>query len=74
VLGDLFAPTHVVLILLIALIVFGPSRLPEIGRGLGQAIRGFRAGLQEGPAAPPKPGSTPAADPEAEPSPKTSDR
>ena len=38
---------HWVVILAIALIVFGPKRLPELGRGLGQAIRGFKAGLHE---------------------------
>jgi sec-independent protein translocase protein TatA len=56
--GDLFAPTHLVIILAIALLVFGPSRLPEIGRGMGQAIRGFKTGLDEGAA--PKPAAPPA--------------
>lgn len=53
--GDLFAPEHLLLILGIALLVFGPSRLPELGRGLGEAIRDFKQGLQEGPAAKPPP-------------------
>ena len=43
----LFAPMHLLIIGGIALLVFGPSRLPELGRGFGQAIRGFKAGLEE---------------------------
>jgi sec-independent protein translocase protein TatA len=38
----LFQPMHLVLILGIAVLVFGPKRLPELGRGLGQGIRGFK--------------------------------
>jgi sec-independent protein translocase protein TatA len=41
----LFQPTHLLLILLIALIIFGPRRLPELGRSLGTAIRDFKQGL-----------------------------
>jgi sec-independent protein translocase protein TatA len=41
----LFQPMHLLLILLICLIIFGPSRLPELGKGLGEAIRGFKSGL-----------------------------
>ena len=43
----LLAPTHLLVIASIALFVFGPSRLPELGRGLGQAIRAFKSGLDE---------------------------
>ena len=35
---------ELVIILIIALIIFGPRKLPELGRSLGQAIRGFREG------------------------------
>jgi sec-independent protein translocase protein TatA len=38
----LFQPAHLLLILGICLIVFGPSKLPELGKGLGEGIRGFR--------------------------------
>jgi sec-independent protein translocase protein TatA len=50
-------PTHLLLILGIMLIVFGPRKLPELGRGLGEAIRGFRDGLRppSGEAEPPRP-------------------
>ncbi len=40
------SPWHWLLVLLIVLLIFGPSRLPEAGKGLGKAIRGFREGLK----------------------------
>ena len=43
----LFQPTHLLLILGIALLVFGPKKLPELGRGLGDGIRGFRSAMKE---------------------------
>ena len=39
---NILSPTHLLLILAVALIVLGPKRLPEAGRGLGSAIRGFK--------------------------------
>jgi sec-independent protein translocase protein TatA len=42
----LFQPTHLILILAIALIVFGPRKLPELGQGLGKGIRGFKDALR----------------------------
>jgi sec-independent protein translocase protein TatA len=41
----LLSPAHLLIILAIALIVLGPKRLPEAGRGLGEAIRGFRESI-----------------------------
>ncbi len=46
----LLQPFHLLVILGIALLVFGPSRLPELGRGLGEAIHGFKQALHEDPA------------------------
>ena len=43
----LLQPMHMLLILGVALIVFGPKRLPEIGKALGEAIRGFKNTLNE---------------------------
>jgi sec-independent protein translocase protein TatA len=43
----LFQPMHLLLILGIALVFFGPKRLPELGRGLGASIRGFKEALNE---------------------------
>jgi sec-independent protein translocase protein TatA len=45
VLDNLFQPTHLLVILFIALLVFGPKKLPELGKGLGEGIRGFREAM-----------------------------
>ena len=45
-LGDIIQPTHLLLILVVALLVLGPKRLPEVGRSLGRGLRDFRSGLQ----------------------------
>jgi sec-independent protein translocase protein TatA len=45
VIENIFTPTHLLLLLAVALIVLGPKRLPEAGRGLGSAIRGFKDSL-----------------------------
>ncbi len=38
---------ELLIILLIALIIFGPARLPQIGSGLGKAIRDFKKGIKD---------------------------
>ncbi len=43
----LFQPMHLLLILVIVLIIFGPGKLPEIGEGLGKSIRGFKKAISE---------------------------
>lgn len=40
-------PTHLILIIIVALIIFGPSRLPELGRSLGRSIREFQNASKE---------------------------
>ncbi len=40
-------PTHLILILVVALLVFGPSRLPEIGRSFGSMLREFSTATKE---------------------------
>jgi sec-independent protein translocase protein TatA len=42
---NMLSPSHLLLILAVALIVLGPKRLPEAGRGLGSALRGFKESL-----------------------------
>lgn len=44
--GDLLQPTHLLLILVVALLIFGPSKLPQLGKGLGEGIRGFKDGVK----------------------------
>ena len=42
-----FSLTHILLLAMIFLIFFGPSRLPQLGQSLGKAIKGFKQGLNE---------------------------
>lgn len=42
----LLEPTHLFFILIIVLIIFGPGKLPELGRGLGKGIREFKGALR----------------------------
>ena len=44
----LFQPMHMLVVLGIVVVLFGPKKLPEIGRGLGESIRGFKQALTEG--------------------------
>ena len=44
----LFQPMHLVFILVIALVVFGPGKLPEVAAGLGKGIREFKKAMAEG--------------------------
>jgi sec-independent protein translocase protein TatA len=43
--GDIIQPTHLLFILVVALLVLGPKRLPEVGRSLGKGIRDFRGAM-----------------------------
>jgi sec-independent protein translocase protein TatA len=43
----LFQPMHLLVILGIGLLFFGPKKLPELGKGLGEGIRKFKSGLRE---------------------------
>ena len=46
-LEGIFQPTHLLVIFGIALLVFGPKKLPELGKGIGESIRGFRSAMKE---------------------------
>jgi sec-independent protein translocase protein TatA len=46
-LEGLLQPTHLLLIFGIALLVFGPKKLPELGKGIGESIRGFKSAMKE---------------------------
>jgi sec-independent protein translocase protein TatA len=44
----LFQPMHLLVIFGIALLVFGPKKLPELGKGIGEGIRGFKSAMKAG--------------------------
>ena len=44
---DIFAPSHLLILLVIILIIFGPSKLGEVGGALGKAIRDFKKAMNE---------------------------
>jgi sec-independent protein translocase protein TatA len=54
----IFQPMHLMIIAGIALLVFGPKKLPELGKGMGEGIRGFKAAMQ-GKEEPPALGTPP---------------
>jgi sec-independent protein translocase protein TatA len=58
----LFQPMHLVVIFAIALLVFGPKKLPELGKGLGESIRGFKDALNGASSAPKEKDSAPSTD------------
>jgi sec-independent protein translocase protein TatA len=43
--GDILQPTHLLFVLVVALLVLGPKRLPEAGRALGKGIRDFKSAI-----------------------------
>jgi sec-independent protein translocase protein TatA len=45
----LFQPMHLLIIFAIALLVFGPKKLPELGKGLGEGIRALKDGMKDNP-------------------------
>jgi len=45
----LFQPMHLLIIFFVALLVFGPKKLPELGKGLGEGIRALKEGMKEHP-------------------------
>jgi sec-independent protein translocase protein TatA len=44
--GDLLQPTHLLVIAIILLVLFGAKRLPELGKGLGEGLKGFKEGIK----------------------------
>ena len=41
----LFQPMHLLVIVGLALLMFGPKKLPELGKGIGEGIRGFKSAI-----------------------------
>jgi sec-independent protein translocase protein TatA len=44
---DIFAPSHLLVLLVIILIIFGPSKLGDVGGALGKAIKDFKKAMNE---------------------------
>ena len=47
--GDLLQPSHLIIIGILLLLLFGAKRLPELGKGLGEGLKGFREGIKGNP-------------------------
>ena len=47
-----FSPIHWLIVLIVALLIFGPKRIPEIAKSLGEGIREFKKSMREGMAEP----------------------
>jgi sec-independent protein translocase protein TatA len=58
---DLFAPRHLLIILVVCLVVFGTKKLKTLGSDLGSAVKGFKEAMKEGEAEEPKPAAAQAA-------------
>jgi len=55
--GDLLQPWHLIVLAVVAFLLFGAKRLPELGKGLGEGLKGFREGIR-GISDPPPPAPT----------------
>ena len=49
-LDGLFQPTHLLIIFAVALLFFGPKKLPELGKGIGEGFRALKEGMKDKPA------------------------
>jgi sec-independent protein translocase protein TatA len=44
--GDILQPWHLIVLAVVAFLLFGAKRLPELGKGLGEGLKGFREGIR----------------------------
>ena len=44
--GDLLQPWHLIVLGVVAFLLFGAKRLPELGKGLGEGLKGFKEGIK----------------------------
>ena len=44
--GELFTPMHLMILAVVVLVLFGGKKLPELGKGLGEGLRGFKEGMK----------------------------
>ena len=57
---ELLSPLHLLIIFGIALLLFGPKKLPELGKGIGEGFRALKDGMKDKPADPPTTTTPPA--------------
>jgi len=57
--GDLLQPWHLVVLGVVAFLLFGAKRLPELGKGLGEGLKGFKEGIKGVTDPPPPPPAPP---------------
>jgi len=55
--GDLLQPWHLIVLAVVAFLLFGAKRLPELGKGLGEGLKGFKEGIRGISDPPPPPPS-----------------
>jgi sec-independent protein translocase protein TatA len=48
-LDGLFQPMHLLIIFFIALLIFGPKKLPELGKGIGEGFKALKEGMKDKP-------------------------
>ncbi|MGA2651120.1 MAG: twin-arginine translocase TatA/TatE family subunit [Terracidiphilus sp.] len=56
--GDLLQPWHLIVLGVVAFLLFGAKRLPELGKGLGEGLKGFKEGIKGVSDPPPPPPPT----------------
>ena len=44
--GELFTPGHMIILAIVLVVLFGGKKLPELGKGLGEGLRGFKEGVK----------------------------
>jgi sec-independent protein translocase protein TatA len=44
--GDILQPWHLIVLAVVAFLLFGAKRLPELGKGLGEGLKGFKEGIK----------------------------
>lgn len=47
---ELLSPMHLLIIFFVALLIFGPKKLPELGKGIGEGFRALKDGMKDKPA------------------------
>ena len=70
--GDLIQPWHLIVLAIVAFVLFGAKRLPELGKGLGEGLKGFKEGIKGISDPPPPPAPPPSVQQQATVVPPTS--